>query len=160
MMDNQLYDKINELNEKLVSIIDEVNYLKNEFNKAKCELEKQKNKQEISKGVKEINDNNVINIENADNVEIKLIDDNDLNSFLQYNEKTLGFNIERGTLSPYQVYRTQKNLSNEFIVEYILNEKYGVSIKENDITINKIIGKFPNFAYFDPKTYRSKKSTK
>ena len=95
----------------------------------------------------------VLNIENTDNVEIKLINDNDLNSSFQYDEKTLDFNMKRGTLTPYQVYRTQKNLSNEFIVEYILSGHYGESLKDYDITINKIIGKFPNFAYFDPKTY-------
>ena len=154
MVDNQLCDKINELNEKLMLIINEVNNLKNEFNQTKYEFVKQKNIQEVLKENNEEEKNNNDNIENTDNAEIKLIDDNDLNSFYQYDEKTLGFNMERGTLSPYQVYRTQKNLSNEFIVEYILNENYGVSIKENDITINKIIGKFPNFAYFDPKTYR------
>ena len=154
MVDNQLCDKINELNEKLMLIINEVNNLKNEFNQTKYEFVKQKNIQEVLKENNEEENNNNDNIENTDNAEIKLIDDNDLNSFYQYDEKTLGFNMERGTLTPYQVYRTQKNLSNEFIVEYILNENYGVSIKENDITINKIIGKFPNFAYFDPKTYR------
>jgi hypothetical protein len=154
MTNNQLYDKINEFNEKLMFIINEVNKLKNEFNQTKYEFEKQKNKQEVSK---EISNEN---IENTDNVEIKLINDDDLNSFFQYDEKTLGFNMERGTLSPYQVYRTQKNLSNEFIVEYILNENYATFMEDYDITINKIIGKFPNFAYFDPKTYRSKKSSK
>lgn len=157
MTNNQLYDKINELNEKLMLIIDEVNYLKNEFNQAKYDFEKQKNKQEVSK---EISNENIENIENTDNVEIKLIDDNDLNSSFQYDEKILGFNMERGTITPYQVYRTQKNLSNEFIVEYILNENYATFMEDYDITINKIIGKFPNFAYFDPKTYRSKKSSK
>lgn len=104
-----------------------------------------------------LNDNNIKNIDNA---EIKLIDDNDLNSSFQYDEKTLGLNIERGTITQYQVFRTQKNLSNEFIVEYILNEDYGKFIEDYDITINKIIGKFPNFAYFNPKTYKSKKTSK
>jgi len=148
MVDNQLYDKINELDEKLLSIINEVNKLKDEFNQTKCEFEKQ------------INTENTNNDINTDNGKIKLIDDDDLNSFYQYDEKTLGFNIKRGTLTQYQVYRTQKNLSNEFIVDYILNEDYGEFLEDYDITINKIIGKFPNFAYFDPKTYRSKKLSK
>lgn len=156
MIDNQLCDKINELNEKLMSIINEVNNLKNEFNQTKYEFEKQKNIQESSKENNEKEERK----NNNDNAEIKMIDDNDLNSSPQYDEKTLGFNIERGTLTPYQVYRTQKNLSNEFIIEYLLNKDYGETLKDNDITINKIIGKFPNFAYFDPKTYRSKKSSK
>lgn len=160
MIDNQLCDKINELNKKLMSIIIEVNNLKNEFNQTKYEFEKQKNTQKVLKENNEEENNNNDNIENTNNVEIKLINDNDLNSSFQYDEKTLGFNIKRGTLTPYQVYRTQKNLSNEFIVEYILNGDYGESLKDNDITINKIIGKFPNFAYFDPKIYRSKKSLK
>ena len=146
MVDNHLCDKINKLNE--------VNNLKNEFNQTKYEFEKQKNIQEVLKKNNEEENNNNDNIENTDNVEIKLIDDNDLNFSFQYDEKTLGFNMKRGTLTPYQVYRTQKNLSNEFIVEYILNGDYGESLKDYDITINKIIGKFPNFAYFDPKTYR------
>lgn len=157
MTNNQLYDKINKLNEKLMLIIDEVNKFKNEFNQIKYEFEKQKNKQDVSKEICDVNDEN---IENVENMEITLIDDNDLNSFSQYDEKTLGFNMEKGTLTPYQVYRTQKNLSNEFIVEYILNENYTTFMEDHDITINKIIGKFPNFANFDPKTYRSKKSSK
>lgn len=153
MSDNQLYDKINKLDEKLMFIMNEVNNLKNKFEQIKCEFEKQnkQNKQNKQEKIKKMNE------ENTDNAEIKSICDNDLN-LNQFDEKTLGLNIERGTITQYQVFRTQKNLSNEFIVEYILNEDYGKFTEDSDITINKIIGKFPNFAYFNPKTYNSKKS--
>lgn len=90
------------------------------------------------------------------NEDIKLIENEDLN-LNQYDEKILSFNMRRRSLTPYQVFRTQKNLSNEFIVEYILNKDYTEFMEDTDITINKVIGKFPNFAFFNPKTYKSKK---
>jgi len=84
--------------------------------------------------------------------DIKLIKNDNLYNN-QYDEKTLSFNMENGTISPYLVLKTQKNLSNEFIVEYILNEKYAVFREDYDITINKVVGLFPNFANFNPRTY-------
>lgn len=95
-----------------------------------------------------------VNEDNKDNDKIKLIEDSDLQNYNQYDEKTLVFNIERRALTPYKVFQTQKNLSNEFIIEYILNEE---DMEDHDITLNKLVGKFPNFAYFDPKTYKNKK---
>lgn len=91
--------------------------------------------------------------------ENKFITNNDL-STNQYSEKTLAFNMEKGTLTPYMVFKTQKNLSNEFIVEYILNDNYAEFMEDYDITITKVIGKFPNFANFDPKTYKKQESYK
>lgn len=87
---------------------------------------------------------------------IKIIKNIDLN-YNQYDEKTLSYNMDNGTICPYAVLKTQKDLSNEFIVEYILNEKYAVFREDFDITINKVIGLFPNFANFDYKTYKIKK---
>lgn len=75
----------------------------------------------------------------------------------KYDENTLKFNMENGNLSPYMVLKYQINLSNEFIFEYILNEKYAVFRNDYDITINKVIGIHPNFAKFDIKEYLSKK---
>lgn len=91
--------------------------------------------------------------------ENKFITNNDL-STNQYSEKTLAFNMEKGTLTPYMVFKTQKNLSNEFIVEYILNDNYAEFMEDYDITITKVIGKFPNFANFDPKTYKKQETYK
>ena len=82
------------------------------------------------------------------NNDIKLIENKDL-LFNQYDEKTLKYNMEKGTLSPYMVLTKQINLSNKFIFEYILNENYAVFIEDFDITINEVIGYFPDFANFD-----------
>ncbi len=86
-------------------------------------------------------------------IEIKNIDllDN------KYDEQTLKYNMEKGNLSPYMVMKHQYNLSNEFIFEYILNEKYAVFREDFDITINKIIGFFPDFAKFNIKEYLQNK---
>lgn len=97
-------------------------------------------------------ENKNFELEEISKNKIKLITNIDLN-YNQYDEKTLSFNMEEGTISPYSVLKTQKDLSNEFIVEYILNEKYAVFREDRDITINKVIGLFPNFANFNPKTY-------
>lgn len=56
--------------------------------------------------------------------------------------------MEKGTITPYYVLCFQKDLSNEFIVKYILNKKYAVFREDRDITINKIIEYFPNFDKF------------
>ena len=51
----------------------------------------------------------------------------------QYSEKELIENIDN--LSVYTILTKQKNLSKEFINNYILNPKYHFSEKEKDITI-------------------------
>lgn len=110
---------------------------------------------------KEINNNKnceeKICLEEENHNNIKLITNIDL-KYNQYDEKTLSFNMEKGTICPNFILKTQKDLSNEFIVEYILNEKYAVFREDYDITINKVIGLFPNFANFDPKTYKRNKT--
>lgn len=90
------------------------------------------------------------------NNDIEIINNTDL-ELKKYDEKVLRHNMEKGRISPYKVLKTQKNLSNEFIVYYILNEKYAVFREDYDITINKVVGLFPNFANFDPKTLKSLK---
>lgn len=101
---------------------------------------------------KNINDEKLKDESNGKN---KLIANEDLNT-TQYDENILCFNMERRTITPYNVFKTQKNLSNNFIVEYILNEDYAVFMEDYNITVNTIIGKFPNFANFDLNTYKKK----
>lgn len=98
-----------------------------------------------------------MNDKELEKTKIELIENDDL-YHKQYNEETLSFNMERKTLTSHKIFQTQKNLSNEFLIKYIFNNDFAEYIEDNDITLNKIIGKFPNFAYFDPKTYRSKKN--
>ncbi len=50
----------------------------------------------------------------------------------QYSEDVLKNNIDR--LFQCIIVKTQKNLSKEFIDEYILNEKYSAIPKDSDIT--------------------------
>ncbi len=50
-----------------------------------------------------------------------------------YNEKELIDNIDN--LSVYTILTTQRNLSKDFINNYILNENYQYCQKEKDITI-------------------------
>ena len=62
----------------------------------------------------DVSDNNIIELNNMD-------------LYLRnYRETILKYNIENGKISQYVVLKTQKNLSNEFIFYYILNEKYSV----------------------------------
>lgn len=51
----------------------------------------------------------------------------------QYSEKELIDNID--SLFQYIIVRTQKNLSKEFINNYILNSKYNSCSKDEDITL-------------------------
>lgn len=143
----KILNKINELNNKIEKITNEINILKNEFNLITNEL--------TNNEIHDKTNNNKKLIE-SNNVDIKLIENKDLNSN-QYDEKILRFNMERGTLTPYKVFTTQKNLSNEFILEYILNEDYAVFLEDFDITINNVICKFPNFANFNPKNINNTK---
>jgi hypothetical protein len=87
------------------------------------------------------------------NNDIEIINNIDLD-FKKYNENVLKYNMEKGRISPYKVFKTQQNLSNEFIVYYILNEKYAIFREDYDITINKVVGLFPNFANFNLKTLK------
>lgn len=152
-----------ELKKKIDKVIHEMETLKNELYIIKEELEKNKRINNISSCENDtiinkssyVMKENIVMEEESQN-DIKMITNIDLN-YNQYDEKTLSYNMEKGTLCPYSVLKTQKDLSNEFIVEYILNEKYAVFREDYDITINKIIGLFPNFAYFDPKKYHKTK---
>ncbi len=83
---------------------------------------------------------------------IKQIKNEDLLSN-QYDEQTLKFNMVQGNITPSIVLVYQNNLSNEFIFEYVLNEKYAIFRNDKDITINKVIGLHPNFANFDVNSY-------
>ena len=83
---------------------------------------------------------------------MNIIENKDL-MFRQYDEYVLKFNIINKNITPYMILIHQKNLSNEFLFEYVLNEKYCVFKKDFDITIDKVIGLFPNFANFDPNNY-------
>ena len=56
----------------------------------------------------------------------------------QYVEKILIDNIEN--FSTYDIVRTQKNLSKEFILHYILNTKYN-----NDVTLETIQNYQPQY---------------
>ena len=51
----------------------------------------------------------------------------------QYSEKELIDNID--SLFQYIIVRTQKNLSKDFINNYILNSKYNSCSKDEDITL-------------------------
>ena len=139
---------LNTLN-KIDKIINDLNDLKIELTELKNELYLIKNEHKTNNSENKILNNNFIHLESNQN-NIKLISNIDLNNN-KYDEKTLEYNMERGTIYPYTVLKTQKNLSNEFIVEYILNEKYAVFREDFDITINKVIGLFPNFANYEPK---------
>lgn len=86
------------------------------------------------------------------NNNIKIIENKDL-LCNQYEEYILKFNMEQKRISPYIVLIHQNNLSNEFIFEYILNEDYAIFSTDYDITINKVIGIYPNFAKFDIQAY-------
>ena len=61
-------------------------------------------------------------------------------------------------ITPDSVLSTQKNLSNEFIVDYILNKEYAVFSEDYDITINMINGMYPNFRKFDIESYLKNKN--
>jgi len=89
--------------------------------------------------------------------EIEEINNEDL-LFNQYDEQTLRINMKQGKITPNMVLRHQKKLSNEFIFEYILNEKYAIFRNDYDITINKVIGLFPDFANFDLDAYIKNKN--
>lgn len=140
----KILKKINELKKKIKKITNDTNILKNEFNLIKNELNNESNNGKIY----ELNDDKIY--ESNDN---KLIKNSDLN-LNQYDEKILSFNMKNGSITPYKVFSTQKNLSNEFIIEYILNEDYAIFVEDYDITINKVICKFPNFINFNPKTLK------
>jgi hypothetical protein len=88
---------------------------------------------------------------------IKEIKNEDL-IFSKYNEQILKYNMEQGKITPNMVLKHQKNLSNEFIFEYIINEKYAIFMKDYDITINKVIGLHPNFANFNINEYIKNKN--
>lgn len=85
-----------------------------------------------------------INIEKIENINL-------LSKY--YSEDVLKHNMEHGTITPYMVLKYQKNLSNEFIFDYILNKKYMKFKKDFDITLNKIISIYPDFGKFNIKAH-------
>ena len=68
----------------------------------------------------------------------------------QYNEQILIDNMHK--LSPHSIIKTQDNLSNNFIVKYILNKKYAIFREDYNITLQDILIYQPNFAKFNPNT--------
>ena len=75
--------------------------------------------------------------------EIPNIESDDLENN-QYSEEILIHNINKLFVST--ILRTQKNLSIEFIDNFILNEKYQVDRKEKDLTIYDILKHQPHYA--------------
>lgn len=69
---------------------------------------------------------------------IKIIRNIDL-FFNKYSEDILKKSIEH--LSTYDIVRTQKNLSKEFIIYYILNTKYN----KGEVTIETLYNYQPNY---------------
>lgn len=61
----------------------------------------------------------------------------------QYPEEVLIYNIDKLFVSA--ILRTQKNLSIEFIHNFILNEEYQVDRKDKDLTIYDIIKHQPHY---------------
>lgn len=60
----------------------------------------------------------------------------------QYNEDTLKKNIE--SLSVTRIIETQKNLSDDFIDNFILNDKYQQT-HDDEITISKLLNCQPQY---------------
>ena len=60
-----------------------------------------------------------------------------------YSEQVLIDNIDK--LFPSVILKTQKNLSDDFIIKYILSEDYAKIREDHDITINDLSNYFPNF---------------
>jgi hypothetical protein len=97
-----------------------------------------------------VNKDKIDQIKNKDQIE--KIENKDLLRN-QYDEYILKFNMENRRITPYMVLNHQNNLSNEFIFDYILNEKYAIFDNDYDITLNIVIGIYPNFAKFDIQEY-------
>jgi hypothetical protein len=62
-----------------------------------------------------------------------------------YGEEDLIYNID--ILCPSIILKTQKKLSNNFIKNYILNEKYAKIREDSDITIYDLCNFYPNFTF-------------
>lgn len=61
----------------------------------------------------------------------------------QYSEQVLISNIDN--LSQHTIFCTQKNLTNNFIWNYLLNSKYNKFIEDGEIMMHDILAKYPNF---------------
>lgn len=72
------------------------------------------------------------------------IKNNDLYKYHYFSEQNLIENIEE--LFPSTILKTQKNISDDFIVKYILSEKYAKIREDREITINELSNYFPNFS--------------
>ena len=60
-----------------------------------------------------------------------------------YLEKDLIDNIDN--LFPSIILKTQKKLSDDFIIKYILSEDYAQIREDYDITLNDLVNYYPNF---------------
>lgn len=65
----------------------------------------------------------------------------------QYDENTLIHNINK--LSLYSILKTQKNISNDFIANFIINPKYSKDREDDDITLQDILKFHPNFGKYE-----------
>lgn len=63
----------------------------------------------------------------------------------QYDENILIHNMNK--LSPHSILITQNNMSNEFILNYILNKKYFIFREDYELTLDDIINYHPNFKF-------------
>ena len=71
------------------------------------------------------------------------ISNKELHEKNNYSEQVLINNIDN--LFPSIILKTQKNLSDKFIIKYILSEDYAKIREDYDITINDLSNYFPNF---------------
>jgi len=93
---------------------------------------------------------------NNSNIQKVSLNYNDINNKLtisnvdlyqnQFDECVLIDNIDK--LSPHSILITQKNLSNEFITNYVLDPKYAIFREDYDITLPEILKYHPNFAKY------------
>ncbi len=74
-----------------------------------------------------------------------IIKNTDLHKNNYYSVEDLIENIDN--LFPSIIIKTQKNLTDEFIIKYILNEKYAKTREDDDITLNDLINYYPNFGF-------------
>ena len=75
------------------------------------------------------------------------IDNRNLHYKKDYSVTELIKNIDN--LFPSYIIKTQKNLTDEFIEKYILNERYYKIREDHDITGDDILNYYPNFIFND-----------
>jgi hypothetical protein len=71
------------------------------------------------------------------------ISNKDLREKDNYSEQDLIDNIDN--LFPSIILKTQKKLSDSFIIKYILSDNYAKIREDYDITINDLCNYYPNF---------------